>query len=1686
MFSRLAAQFLKPTLALLAALAVGGAWAADPAWLVWDAGGGDDSYFTTAANWSNDAAPSADTNASREFASASMGKTVTFNTADESVGAIYVRNLWNKTDTLTPVVFEAKDSNQSYGFVVARAFSAADMANSQSAFTIKSGTYKANGWSLWAYGANSSLDAKIKGGTVSLNAGIGIAEGVGGNVTSRVDVCGGTLAIEGGDMLIGLNSDADSLAEISVSNGGVISCGENVEKWIALGHGGSYAGTVNFNIDAGGTLKAWRIEKRSSTTTTKAKINFNGGTLAALGEEEIIGAGIDVVIGANGGTIDVGANVVTNAAPVSGTGTITVKGTGSLTFTGDMSGFCGAVVVETSGCTVTLPASATKAVPGVNTSASNGVYSYSADTTHHDWWTGDSSTDWATAGNWGRFLIDEGTTGYDINEWNDNTINFASVVNISKPLTITENDPNNSYNVEFTASSASDGLVSTDVLNVGTSNEGTATFTSGTYSFNNMYVGGSGATGSVTVNGASLTITTGDPQIGNGGTGTFTLSSGFVSFGYAGSAKWAFLKGGTINLDGGEMAVCRLNCDTAPAVINFNGGTLTSYNDGYSKDNIIENDANWTLNVKAGGAKFNIPSGLTTTVNQVLAGDAESTGGGLTKLGPGTLILAVAPTFNGGITLHEGSIVIPDTYAENDVMTDVEGYDVSVATGSGVKTYTLTKKTYTDADIAAATQIISSKSVTVDVANEAQFIGMVDTCGLTKNGTGTLTLFGQNTIVGPVVVNSGILKLAAVPTDLSNVEFDLDALEVSTLLDSDNNASDTSIVKWKDLSDNCYDATITDESGATLENSGSYFGENKVVKADVVRMTRPGGSNRTTTFLVFRNADNYKSNWDILVGAWASGQSDYGKVHGRYYSNVNSASYNEQSNTGSVTVRANITGSTSSQSVEPQVVSIRGNVTKDASYVEFGFAGNTRYWAEVLRLSEELTDSQTQVIEKYLMHKWVVNNTSWSVDYSAAEISVAGGATLDIGSGTWTVSSLGVSGTGIATVQNGELTITSPISLSDGQILKIPAGSTYTLAEGVRSTTADGVTTLSTAAAHVGSTPFQTVQAAIDELVAGTAEGSLTIHESASVNLSTTAASITDVVLDDGVTLTFTANPPWQASYDSESGTIVNQRVPSTFVWNPQNNSTDWETLANWKIADAPASELPGEKDTVQFRSSEESDFKGWTVTLAGNISVMNISVAASTRVDLKSSSAPTVRNVELKSYTCESTSTLGLSYIKILPKDCDEEYALAIGGIVDIVDGTTNYILSTSSRHVVEGKVSKKPQGLVLSADLTGSGYLHLGSNANQTRSGTTLSGNNAGFEGTVQIDGPGKAMSLVWQTASSGSASARWIVNQFDDRSLSFGFLNDTICFGSLEGTGTITLAANSSPSVQIGDGGDDSSCGFNFARGSSSKSANLVKTGSNKLSFAGRIANGNGNGSITIENGILDLAGKDSLPNSGQPITMTGGIIAVTGTYPVYDTTDNGDGTVTTNSTTYLYIDPSPYFMNQTTYPICFSNGVNEVHKWETALAVTNTKGLKKLGAGTLKLSYAPAYSGFEITVAENGGSVVLPKNANITLGDCTVVSAETETTKTLSYAATVNITGLTHEHATATVTAGGESVPVTDGTAAVPVGSNVVITWTAASGYQITANGMQNIENIREAVTATAPTVKKGIGLIFLAF
>ena len=167
-----------------------------------------------------------------------------------------------------------------------------------------------------------------------------------------------------------------------------------------------------------------------------------------------------------------------------------------------------------------------------------------------------------------------------------------------------------------------------------------------------------GTTGTFTQTGASSMATIGTLSIGGGGGAIFANTTGTLSLagGTFTANAFTFLAAGntsnaTINI-GGTADVTLPAFPTArgtssTATINFDGGTLrplaasTTYMGGLTN-----------AFVKAGGAKFEVPTGRDIAVTQRLLTDVASTGGGLTKAGNGILALTGNNSFTGGATIN--------------------------------------------------------------------------------------------------------------------------------------------------------------------------------------------------------------------------------------------------------------------------------------------------------------------------------------------------------------------------------------------------------------------------------------------------------------------------------------------------------------------------------------------------------------------------------------------------------------------------------------------------------------------------------------------------------------------------------------------------------------------------------------------------------------------------------------------------------------------------------------------------------------------------------------------------------------------------------------------------------------------------------------------------------------------------
>ena len=373
--SRLSAQFLKPTLALLFALAIGSAWA-DITWT----GQGGDSNWETAGNWS-----AYDTTTGMTLDHSGVSGAYEIDISSNPIRAGYIWVAANNGVTLK--ASGTYGLNQTAGDIRVGTWNNGKL-------TIDGGTHAINslvvasGW--WDNFAPTG-ELNVKGGAV-VTAGWNALGDTDSDTTKSTHNpnSAGTLNVENATLSFTSDFLVGRLAygTLNVNNGAIVTCqgGDSSARWTIVGDQATGNGTINLNY--GGVLAVWHIQRGDGSAT----VNFNGGTLKTLGNagncEYIIGndgapaTGPTVNISANGGVFDSNGLDTKVGVAVTGAGTITKKGTGTLTFTGDLSGFVGRVAVASGAGSVTLPATASRARAGDYTSVvenQDGTFTFAYD-----------------------------------------------------------------------------------------------------------------------------------------------------------------------------------------------------------------------------------------------------------------------------------------------------------------------------------------------------------------------------------------------------------------------------------------------------------------------------------------------------------------------------------------------------------------------------------------------------------------------------------------------------------------------------------------------------------------------------------------------------------------------------------------------------------------------------------------------------------------------------------------------------------------------------------------------------------------------------------------------------------------------------------------------------------------------------------------------------------------------------------------------------------------------------------------------------------------------------------------------------------------------------------------------------------------------------------------------------------
>ena len=464
-----------------------------------------------------------------------------------------------------------------------------------------------------------------------------------------------------------------------------------------------------------------------------------------------------------------------------------------------------------------------------------------------------------------------------------------------------------------------------------------------------------------------------------------------------------------------------------------------------------------TIDAAATAYSIQAVGNLTVTANYALDVTTDiAVNGTLVKWG------SAAVSVNGGIAAEAvnvefGSLVATTTDEATKLNLDSQNTsacDVDVvATGNG---YGARYAVGTEGTLALSGhgQIVANGGQTVNVAQDetASFTGfMSGAMSLKKTGAGTLAIFGNNTFSGDVSIEAGTLKLNT-PLDLGDVRSAFDASREDTV-----EMSDTTLI-WRDVSR----PEATDEylwNNATnaeyVEGDTTIFNGKKVLYSDAFGMVEPNKNTLNvqakTAFFVMQNLEGQsrKSNGyqnianDYGNTGWRIGYRNYGYM---VYSFDAWYAHGVWANgkLGDVTTTAS-SGDNGGIDFgrDPAVVTVvpvqdHGWLRGDKNSRARIGGGGKQAWAEYLTYTRELSFDEKAAVEQYLMAKWGIAGEYTALP-KTAKVTMAAGATLDMGGLTQTVASF----TGAGTVTNGCLKTTGPLTATGALTIQAVAGQTY-------------------------------------------------------------------------------------------------------------------------------------------------------------------------------------------------------------------------------------------------------------------------------------------------------------------------------------------------------------------------------------------------------------------------------------------------------------------------------------------------------------------------------------------------------------------------------------------------------------------------------------------------------------------
>ncbi len=247
--------------------------------------------------------------------------------------------------------------------------------------------------------------------------------------------------------------------------------------------------------------------------------------------------------------------------------------------------------------------------------------------------------------------------------------------------------------------------------------------------------------------GTTLRSDTSDVTLSNnvtlGGASNVVVDSG-INLNLAGALSGA---GGLVKIGAGSLALSGGNAQLGNTWLNAGGLVLGSHSAlGSGTLNTLDNTT-----LDSGLAGVQIGNSLAMSGNLTFLGSLDmalsgvvSGTGNLIKSGNSALSLTGANTLNGTVTLNQGTLRLGHASSLGNASLTVAGASTLEST----------------ANLSVANNVTLNRQLTVSGSNALALSGVVSgTAGLLKDGSGTLTLSGNNTYQGGITLSAGTLAV---------------------------------------------------------------------------------------------------------------------------------------------------------------------------------------------------------------------------------------------------------------------------------------------------------------------------------------------------------------------------------------------------------------------------------------------------------------------------------------------------------------------------------------------------------------------------------------------------------------------------------------------------------------------------------------------------------------------------------------------------------------------------------------------------------------------------------------------------------------------------------------------------------------------------------------------------------------